>query len=449
MSIRDKTVLSPSLDYQKLEYSGSTLGFRKTVPISPADFTISPTTISEQFIEINAERVFNFSKSHLVWLQSTDAGGAVGRFNWLYEDSISPIGEVDLTTQSGTKLMQLRWAQNFTQMVRKVMTPFAEYESLSKIHRLYKSNALGTAVSGIRPSNAPGDVHYIENAYLQVGGDNVATTQYCMVPLSAYKHNIVALDKLQFFGETLTLRLGFGPGAKVGYYGTSAANPTTGATALAVDTTISGLSLYLATEEDPELVNKIKEHVNKGGLTMLCPLVTGYRKGFAASTNQISTYTFKQGFQHPKYLQRVYHSVYSATENSNTAYDHSNSTGAKKINSYTTSVKGNKRHQFDLNCADTSRLDYMANQRFLKGTCIVSASIYDQNWMHIDDFTNFPALSEAPSPAPLDNQEAGLRFDPEIEWSFDASTANIASTHYTYTVTLGTLKIHPGATQWL
>ncbi len=382
MALVNTTVISGALDYKKLDYAHSTIGFQKILPTSSQPVVINPTSETEMFFDVPA-RVFVAPKSILYGSFTVPASGA-GNMNWLYEDSISIIKTVEIFTDSGCYLMQLPFAQNYTHLVRKIATSFQEFESLDKLNRLYKSNTIsGAGNAGSRFDNTAANVSYLENTYVQSAAANTAITQAFQIPLGVYKNCIASVDKDLYFGEIIHLRVVFGPGTKITYIGTSATDPTAGATIPTQNVTINGLTLYLACEQNQDICNGLISKVNAGGFNILCPYIWPFKQTLLGANSNIN-YIMKRNHGH--HLMKVYHSVYNAVENINTAYDHDNINGANVVSYYTT-IDGNRLTSFDVSCLTANLTDYMLHQRMLKGSLLLNSNVYQYNWVIIDDFT--------------------------------------------------------------
>lgn len=445
MALVNSTVVSGTLDYKKLDYSHSTIAYQRILPTQSGPVVIAPTSETEMFFDIPA-RVFNLSKSMLVGSASVAASGA-GNMNWMFEDSISLIKTVELYADNGTYMMQLPNAQNYTHIVRKVETSFQEFESQDQLNRLYKSNIIsGANNAGCRPSGGAADVSYLENTYVRSAAANTALVSSFQIPLNAYKNTIGSLDKDLYFGEIIHLRIVFGQGVKITYLGTSATNPTTGAAIPTSNVTVSGLTLYLACEQNLDICSGLIAKVKAGGFNILCPYVYPFKQTLIGANSNVN-YIMKR--KHGHHLQKVYHSVYNAVENINLAYDHDNTNGAKTVSYYTT-IDGNRLTSFDISCLSTDLTDYMINRRLLRGSAIQSSNVYQYNWFHCDDFTELPGPVDRQNPMPAENLVAGLSLEVDKKWEFMPTMANagINYNHYTYFIVQRTLNINPTNTTW-
>jgi hypothetical protein len=253
------------------------------------------------------------------------------------------------------------------------------------------------------------------------------------------------VDKDLYFGELLTLKVVFGPGTKIGGTAVSATDPTATPLPLAVDTTVSGLTLYLACEQNESIVNMLKAKVKAGDFKMLCQDVRGYRQNTSATSPTIS-HIIKNNLGH--HLQKIYHSVYNNVETANTAYDHDNTNGIK-FSSYYTQLDSVKRQQSDIVCTTANPMDYMVHQDKLRGTPILNQNIYAYNHVVIDDFAQFPGFTDLKSNVPMENQIAGVPLDIDRKWDFCPTTSDATPLNqYTYIVRQRTLNISPGNTRW-
>ena len=444
MAVVKSTVVSGSLDYTKLDYSHSTIAYQKISPTQSGPIVIAPTADTEVFFDIPV-RVSNLAKSILTGSAVIAASGA-GLANWMFEDAISLIKTIELYTDSGTYLTKLPFAQNYTNIVRKVETSFQEFESLDKLNRLYRSNIIaGANNAGQRYSGAPANISYNENTYLQSGALNAPLTQNFQIPLNVYKNTILALDKDLYFGEIVHMRLVFGPGTKVTFLSTSITDPNAGGAAIPTSNiTINNLTLYLACEQNQDIITGLIKKVNAGGFNILCPYVYPFKQtliGANANVNYVMNRT------HGHHLMKVYHSVYNAIENVNTAYDHDNTNGAK-VASYQTAVDGTPRTSYLISCLTVDLNDYMLNRRVIQGGVLQNSNVYQYNWFHCDDFTELPGPVDRQNPMPSENLVCGLSLEVQKKWEFIPTMANLGTNYNqcTYFITQRTLHIIPKST---
>jgi len=106
---------------------------------------------------------------------------------------------------------------------------------------------------------------------------------------------------------------------------------------------------------------------------------------------------------------KVYHAPYNTLEELDTMYDHANcgtiagesdstAGGAtrQKVLNYYTQLNGKRSQDINIDCAhystsSTPLLDYMSHKRQLRGSILSNSNIYQYNWFHCDDFSDFGA----------------------------------------------------------
>ena len=100
---------------------------------------------------------------------------------------------------------------------------------------------------------------------------------------------------------------------------------------------------------------------------------------------------------------KVYHAPYANNEDLDTMYDHSNNAivsgssvpiaGAannQKVLSYCTQLNGQRIQNITIDCTATGPfLDYMSHRRQIRGSVLSNLNVFQQNWLHCDDWCDF------------------------------------------------------------
>lgn len=442
MSQEGNTVIAKQLDYKPLNSSHPTYKLSKVLPLSGGQtVTVTPSGGQETLFEIPT-KCFNLAQSILYYSLATPAG-ANAKYNWLPEDILNGIQQIQLYTRSGQYLCDLQHIGNYLKVVGKKETPFEEYITLDAKNRLYLSNS--TATTNYRPDNTTGSVAYTEPKYLQVsaqeaGGSESVITQYIQFRLGRLLNTVFALNKDLLFGEVLVLRIVWQAGNRISWYSDSATNATTNATASANNHSIASLALYLAIEQNQEIVNSLSSKLQSGGLSIPIDYVHAYKTNLASESQTVSL-RFNSG--HGMTLKKIIHSVFNNTETVNKAFDNGNVNGAK-VKSYYTLLDNNRLQEFNLTSSTNAGEDYMYHRKMLDGSVILNHNMYMYNWFHCDDFseTSAPIESEV---ARDRNLVLGIPIrNQEHKWDFYGTMGNTDNyNHYTFAVAQKMLTIAP------
>jgi hypothetical protein len=215
------------------------------------------------------------------------------------------------------------------------------------------------------------------------------------------------------------------------WFGTSATVGATGAAAFVGTVALTGLQILLAVQTDTDIIRGIQSKcTSEGGMSIVIPTVTTTKSNLGVSTTQNLTMRFSPA--NGLTLQRVYTACYDASESALTAYGRNNTASAKVV-SYYTALNTNRLQDTVLVCANAD--DYWYNRDFMKGTPILHKAVYNRYWVHVDDFCEFPAHTEARMPVPTENLIAGLPLSIDHRLEFNATTANLAFQWYQFAVT--------------
>jgi len=443
--ITNDDIAAGEVNFKKYNYSHPTYRFRKVVASESGEQVVpTSTTISTTF-EIPTGVVFNLAESYLNFSYSIPAPGA-GIANQVWRDTYGMINSISLYDEMGTYLCNLNNLQNYIKVVGKKEMRVTDLLSRDKNqNNIYPCNTQDT--HSVLHTGDKMHVGYLESEYLDHSTVLATATNHILkVPLSDFKNTILALDKDIFLPHKFMMTVNWGPGVKAAFRSTGVLTPQSNPIALAEDIKVNNLCLMIAVEENKGLATKIKNMVLNPGdkkFQIYIPYVTAYKIAKDKENQSISlTFTYEQGQR----LQKVIHSAFNRVESKNTAYDCDNSDG-KKILRYRTSINSEPRQDFDIRCETKYGDDYMYNKRFLRGSAILNSGVYQYNWFHCDDFTEYPAPGEDPCAVPTDNLNAGLPLGgPEaaangqsITWSSDmtckvAANDDMPLYHYVWVV---------------
>ena len=158
----------------------------------------------------------------------------------------------------------------------------------------------------------------------------------------------------------------------------------------------------LAVETNQDLVTMIKNKVSTSGLSYIIPYVQSFKINNSGPSQNVSI-QLDQG--NGRSLMKVYHAIYNSQEQLDTMYDRANSgtIGAsvdisstnpynQKVIQYYTQLNGKRNQDITIDCTSWSGnpfLDYMSQKRQLRGSILSNSDIYQYNWFHCDDWSDF------------------------------------------------------------
>ena len=402
---------------------------------------------SEIVFEIPA-KVHNLSRSELSFtLNFITPGAVVATSNaFIYDYVCSFFTQVQLYTRSGLYLMDYRYADYANAITGKACKSMADYLTNDQPSTLGLARSDAISTSTLRPNGATlnpnyTDFNYFQGVALPVGP---ATTLHgnFKIPLSDLcPESILAVDKdLYFGGEVVLLRFVLNSYANISWLVTALTNPHTGAAVGTSDIQLNPLSLRLAVEQEPMIVDSIVQKCKEaGGMNVIVPVATVYRQVVNAGNNQIVTLRLNRS--HGSHLLRCYYT------NILTA----NGTGAGNSDlhylpfrptTYYTALENLRIQQFDLTTAENDDFEYVRD--FLSETCIQNVSMYSVNWFHVDDFTGKKFIKDRDEIYKR-NILCGLPLDKEYKYDVNITTPADANSkdHYIVAIGLKNLNVSP------
>lgn len=461
-------VTADQINYQQKMFSHPSYRFEPQFPNTfgqPINLTTSQTPVT---INIPPE-VFNLAQSSLNYSVTLPAAGA-GNYIWYALQALREISHIQFYAGNSMWIVDLDNLQNYLDIVLKKELEQDEFLSLDPLTGVSQNNSLVNVIPALRNANYngnntltagfaanPSSVNYGEPAYFQVGGNNAAVTYNVQFPLKYIKNTAFSIDKSLYFGQTTYLKLYFGPLSKICFQSTSNANPSAAAkTSYTGAAEVRNLQLMLAQESNLDLANMIKSQVSSG-LSYLIPYVQAFKTSNSGGSQSISI-QLDQG--NGRSLMKVYHAPYNVQEDLDTMYDHSNNdtiSGTtsiainQKTQQYYTQLNGKRTQDITLDCTSAGPFtDYMQHKRQLRGSILSNLNVYQYNWFHCDDFSDFgprydqdnkgELISGIPmSVAPLTWSFVGLVMRPLV-----ANSTNNTFQHYTWFVFVKKLSMSPG-----
>src|SRR5690606_15561209 len=110
------------------------------------------------------------------------------------------------------------------------------------------------------------------------------------LPLGMYKNTVFSLDR--YFGQTLTLRIVWEGSNRIYFYNTGdnyATDPDADVYPAASSIEITDLSLYLAIQTNPSVVNSVISQV-QSGMSLIMPYVKSYFHSLSGSSQSVQIY---------------------------------------------------------------------------------------------------------------------------------------------------------------
>jgi hypothetical protein len=437
-SSSSSTVFSRELDYAPSEYNHPSYRMNRIFQQTGGTNVIIPVAGTVESIFELPTKAFSLPDSYITGIATPTAAGASPNFNFFFETT-HLASEIYLYTRSGRYLANITNLHNVLKVMRPSHTDYKEFVTSDPLERLYPTATPGTtALGGQRMDNSVMERPYTEMQYLRISADGTATP---VVPfifrLSAIKESIFALKKALLFPEVILMRVVWGPANHFMSVSTSATSTITGTGVPAGPVTITNMSLYLATETNPEVLSGLQGQIMSGGLKIHFPFITVNKYTATAATNQVVS--IRIGRDKGEILKKVIHSVFHGTETTYTALDHSNVDGAK-VASYYTMLDSVRLQEYTPVCASPYD-DYALMKPMVKETAIASRNIFQYNWFHCDDFSGLTVADEKHLSVSKDNLLSGLPLSVERTWVFAATTANSAFNHYTFIITYRTVLI--------
>jgi len=414
--------------------------------------------------------VFNWAATNLLYAMVIPASAAANPFTWIYQQALSAISHIQYYAGSNQYMADIDNLQNYLDIVIKKETELNEFLTLDELNQIMASNTVVNLVPAFRNSNIlpvntaglaanPSKINYTEPAYFSVTASATPYTYNVNFPMRLIKNSIFSIDKDLYFGQLTYLKLYFGPVSKVCYSSTSAANPSAGtkisfAGAAGAVVSISNLQLMLAQESNQDLVTIMTNKVLSGGLSYDIPYVQAFKNSNSGTTQNISIlFDVNSG----RTLMKVYHAVYNNNEDKDTAYDHSNldsnlaqnpTVGPlnQKVLSYYTQLNGKRYQDITLDCTSTGPYtDYMQEKSLLRGSVLANRNVFQYNWFHCDDFSQFGAKYDQDNKGEL---LSGIPMSVSpLTWGFTGlqmNTTGPAYQHYTWAVFLKRLTMTAG-----
>jgi len=438
------SITAPELDYSKYTFSHGSYRFHQLTQETGGTTVTVTTAGGQESIFQCPPKAYNYSKAVLRFTATPTSAGA-NNYNWMY--LCIPFREIQFYGQNGPRIVDLQHAHRYWDALARQMVKLEDMLDMepniasgSLFEGLARTNQLTSSAVSTRPDYDSAYVSYTEAQYVVVGGA-AATTPVLnyQFRLGLLKDTFLGIDRDTYFDQIMYLRFVWLPSTQLGFYGTSATNPTTGAAALAQSVAISNLKLYMPVEQNPLIEADLKSKVSAdSGMSLLMPYVHAQKQTLSSATQ---TPTVKLNRIHGQKLLKFIWSPYHVTESSNTAYNNSCLADAK-ITEFYIEVNGDRTTNFNV---DTSAFDdYLIKKDRLKGSCIQSADEFQFKWCWVEDFTDNSSMTDKPFAPPQVNYIDGISLDSEVQIDVYGTTAGNNLNHYLFAVCQRELVIRSG-----
>lgn len=410
-------------------------------------------------------KAYNLARSYISYSTASSVVGATG--NVTFEDTFDIAQSITFGSAGGVDLVNLQNLQNYVKIARKIATSVDDYlgnDEMSQLYRAGTGNGTSTlpffypggavianpnvAVGGFVGTDINTSLEpYFDTTYtaLATGAGNTML-RYRQFPLGGIPGTLLSVDRDFYSPVEQYLRITVGPGNKIAYStSTTAIAGDYSAGQVAIDNiTINNCYLYLAVEQNVDVIEQLMTLYNEGKMTYSIPYTTAF-KNVGGSALAQTNIQIQLSQQYGKRLKRILHTVWNPTERLSTSYDCHNYNGSK-IQSYQTFLDTMPIQDRILVCyapgsngltgrglapGVVNEDDWLENKKFLeKRSCITSKNMYKLNWFHIDQFYE-PHDKEGSLPEV--NLDEGLLMDTSKQWVFSGTAgATAAQIHYTY-----------------
>lgn len=449
-------IISSQLDYASKTFNHPSPLYVKITPIggttSPTLSLTSVGTLSE--FQVPA-KVVNLAQSYLSFDLSFAAGGAtlisclqgnlattINRIvvstigsNVVLADISNAGNYVEAVSAHSTKMQDLLDKSNGSNVLNETSLANAQLTPVEDIARVNDANNYtGQLYTGTGGGDDVGAIYTgIKQLYFQAS-QNAASFISVRIPLSAFKHSIMAIDKNMYFaGEMLNVAIYWEACNKWVFVATAKTNPTTNAANAPSAPTMSNLALYTQCEQNISITSAIIEKVNTSGVSIPIPLVWSSKQNIASSTAHSVTLNITRS--HGNKLLFVAWSPFNNVESlssqkAHTTYLH------LQYSTYLNQIPIISNAGIDVSKAE----HWYYNKANLDKSGIQSLVSYNNKFTHFDNFTGM-SLPELGDNLTVSN---GLDLTQEQQqWQLNATTTSVSLNHYIFWVCQKQLTIAP------
>ena len=431
--------------------------------ITGSNVPLSATASSLMEFKLPTE-VYNLGRSYVSFTEPVVLIATANNYSYAHDNTLAIADRIQFGSASGNNLLDLNYANNYIAVARPIDTPLDVFESNDVTSCMYTKEsqavnfypvpytATPNNIYGLAAANPGGSATVVassnlEPMYLSTSVVNKGLALAKNFPLSGVVGTILSMDRDQFFGQEMYLRINTAVSGKVAF--TSNATFTNNL-ATATQPILNNVCLYLAVEKDVDIISEIMGKYASGQLKYQIPSVTSFRNAVAQGG---STVQIQLNNQYGKKLKRVLTTNFNNTETLNTAYDHHN-WNAAKVSTFQTYIGSNPLQESLMSCAqpatDDASIaalscasgldDWRENAKHCKDSAITSSSAYQLNWFHADTFNerNSTELDVDES-----NLDEGLSLAMPLSWSIRMNVIPASAVNYTFCEFIKDIQITP------
>lgn len=417
--------LDQTIDYSAKDLESSSLSHMKLVPLSGNQTQAVGTAGVDITFEIPVQAV-NLARSYFSASVSIPAQGGV-TVSWAHR-GIVPFSSMQLFTRGGQYLLNLQErATDYSRVVMSSDCSGDELEHGSEEGQLYPTTDTKSLIGDL---GAVGSVAapYKEQAYLSASGANAVQTYKIIFPMSQLKETILAVDKSILFREVIVCKFKLAPKGDIAYQGGLATSPDNVPVDLAGDITYSDIAFFVAQERNASIVQALNAQTeSQEGFSLLVPYPSTFTNIRTTAQQNVS---LRLNRSHGASLKAVKHVVFNNTGANllrNDRYERNNR-GQLKAATYYINLNNNRLTEFNIDSAKGE--DWMVLRQKLRQSPSYNRAIYQLNWFHEDDFSNY-ADKMSDMKTKDTNCMSGISLNEEIRWDYYSTCANASHRHFT------------------
>lgn len=395
-------IVSTELDYTPKTFNHSQIVTRNVAPQGSSSLTtsVTSTTGPTTFI-IPGATCFNLAKSRLNFSLLVPADGA--KCNFVNGNLLTAISRITLYDSATNALWcDISNVNSYASMVVPAGTSFTEYATKSWLQTVNQTvaNARTNTVEDIAKSNVSSENDSGDNADIGVqnpffsrrqwyiGAATQAVALDVSIPLSAFKMSILSSDKLMFVPSNLNLDIYWSANNSYAHIATAVTSPSVGQASLAAPIDLSNISLGLAAESNPIIVNDMTTRVMSSGMQLPFAYPSMTRQALASASAHSYQLSVTKG-----YGSRILAFItcpFSASANPNLANVH-NRGNITTYNTFLQNIAIKSQAGFDA----TKSQDFYGNRDYLEGSVIQTIGEYRlAEWIHVDSYFGERPLHE-------------------------------------------------------
>jgi hypothetical protein len=411
----DSAVYDVPVDYSKKHAVRDLYRYNKLTPTSTADVLLN-TGSPDVYFELPAVPA-NLSKSYLTFQLAIPAHASAGIGQTeLFTLGVPSIARMSVYTRGGVQLVEIPDCARYLATVLPYNTKLADLiaagdsmlatdvlvpqEVCQPIHTTglddgsyaarpapfngYTNQTLLAPVFSGTPAFCETSFSAISQLALLTSLNGVAVpamTASYRIPLAAFKHTLLAMDKDLYFGQILIMRITFSNSAKIGHTSVDGGTTCVGL----ASATISKLYLNIARCADPAVAAQLVAKVQSGSHKVVIPYVHSYSYSSASTFNSIN---LKLNVGFGQRVLRIYNTVYSGLDivgAEGSQYLCHNNTANALLSSYYTTLNNSRLQDQDVSAILLD--DYNLMAEMIKGSAIQGHRAFRTVHCHIDNWT--------------------------------------------------------------